>query len=240
MPGFEPLENTGESAGFTATGGVRVDQLYRAVLDGDEARIRALLSGVLGVSGRLLLERQRAQLDIFESLLAALRREALLDGLTGVYNRRGFQHLGARLLEDLARTRRAAHVVYADVDDFKRVNDTAGHSGGNRHLRDVTAVLAQAAGPAALIGRLGGDEFAMIVPLDTQDDEPLPERIRSVAAACNAQRCRLPLSLSVGVAPFDPLQPAALPVLLEQADRAMYLDKTGKFRRRLRVQTLNL
>lgn len=240
MPGFEPLENTGESDGFSLAGGVRVEQLYSAVLDGDEERIRALLSGVLGVSGRLLLERQRAQLNIIESLLTVLRREALLDGLTGVYNRRGFQHLGTRLLADLARVRRAAHVLYADVDDFKRVNDTAGHGAGNRHLRDVTAVLTQAAGPGALIGRLGGDEFAMIVPVDAQDDEPLPERIRSVAAACNAQRSRLPLSLSLGLAPFDPQRPVPLAQLLEQADRAMYRDKVGKFHRGLRVRTLSL
>ncbi len=242
MPGFASLSLSEELAALVPGGGVYAEQLYQAVLDGDEERVHALLAAVLGVNGRLLLERQHAQLDIIESLLGSMRRVALFDVLTGAYNRRGFLHVGARMLEGLQRQRRGALVLYVDVDDIKRVNDTDGHGAGDRQLRDAVAVLERAAGPGALLGRLGGDEFAAIVSGRPEDHGALLERIQYEVTACNtcAGGHGLPLSLSVGTAVFDPLQPVPLAALLEQADRLMYGEKTGKSHRSLQVRMHSL
>lgn len=240
MPGPAPHSASPDPAPPTLADGLCAEQLYRAVLDGDEARVRALLTAVLGVNGRLLLERQQAQLNLIESLLTSMRRLAFVDALTGAYNRRGFMHVGARALEELGRNLRSALVLYVDVDDIKRVNDTGGHEAGDRQLCDAIAVLERATGPGAILGRLGGDEFAAVVRGSAADHGALLERIQQEITACNTAGRWPQLSLSVGVTVFDPLRPTALDVLLGQADRAMYQDKTGKFQRHLRAQIRSL
>ena len=240
MHGFPSLTVPDTLALPLAGNGVLAEQLCGAVLDGDDERVRRLLREVLGIGGQRLLERQRAQLAAFETLFGSMRRVALNDELTGVYNRRGFLRMGTRMLDALGRNLRSALVVYADVDDVKRINDTGGHSAGDRLLCDAAAALERAAGEGAVLGRLGGDEFAVLVRLGNDDRDSILERIRREVAACNANGRYPPLSLSLGSTPFDPLRPALLPTLLEKADRAMYVEKMTKLHRGLQAQLRSL
>jgi diguanylate cyclase (GGDEF)-like protein len=105
------------------------------------------------------------------SLLTALRKSlraqqylARTDGLTGLYGRREFED---RLEHDLALAQRdgsALTIAYVDLDDFKAVNDTDGHAGGDQVLRAIGRVLRGSVREADTAARVGGDEFALILP----------------------------------------------------------------------------
>lgn len=236
MYGFTSLSVSESPVNTTGEGGL-IDQVCGAVLDGDDERVHALLQEVLGINGRRLMERQQAQLSTLETLLGKMRRVALNDELTGVYNRRGFLRMGTRMLDALGRNLRGALVVYVDVDDVKHVNDTGGHGAGDRLLCDAAMVLDRAiAGGGALVGRLGGDEFAVLVRQGNYDRESLLARVKEEVETCNAGGRYPPLSLSLGISQFDPLRPQPLITLLEQADRAMYTEKMTKLHRGLQAQ----
>jgi diguanylate cyclase (GGDEF)-like protein len=94
----------------------------------------------------------------------ALAEDSRTDALTGCLNRRGFDE---RLAGELSRARRAGTcvgLVLIDLDRFKVVNDTLGHSAGDELLRRVARVVCEQLRPADALGRLGGDEFAVLVP----------------------------------------------------------------------------
>lgn len=161
----------------------------------------------------------------------ALRRQRQLlrtDPLTGLANRRAF---GDALAHDLALARRrgsALSLAYLDLDDFKAVNDTAGHAEGDRVLRTVGEVLGRSLREADTAARLGGDEFAFLLP-DTG-----PEGAAQVAGKLASELRQAfiagqwPVDCSIGVVTF-PHARVSLADAMEAADRAMYEAKrSGK------------
>lgn len=159
----------------------------------------------------------------------ALRRQRQLlrtDPLTGIANRRAF---GDALAHDLALARRrgsALSLAYLDLDDFKAVNDTAGHAEGDRVLRTVGEVLGRAFREADTAARLGGDEFAFLLP-DTG-----PEGAAQVAGKLARELRQAfvagewPVDCSIGVVTF-PHARVSMADALAAADRAMYEAKRG-------------
>jgi diguanylate cyclase (GGDEF)-like protein len=115
-----------------------------------------------------------------------LARQASMDGLTGVYNRRSFD---ARMHEAFVahgRSRRPYWVVLIDVDHFKRVNDTHGHQVGDDVLREVARCISAAVRETDFVARYGGEEFVAVLN-DTQDRaaaQLAAEKIRQAIAAC--------------------------------------------------------
>src|SRR5207247_1593642 len=96
-------------------------------------------------------------------LHTALLDLALVDDLTGLYNRRGFLTLATRDLRLAHRSNETLLVAFADLDDLKGVNDAAGHAVGDRALRDTAALLRQTFRDSDLVARIGGDEYAVLV-----------------------------------------------------------------------------
>ena len=168
----------------------------------------------------------RAELEQSEQHLrdrsAELAREAGMDPLTGVANRRALTDL-AESAGDGRLT--SSVVVAADIDHFKRINDTFGHVLGDDVLRRVARLLADVAGPEATVVRLGGDEFVAVLA-----DGTLGSAAVLGAAACERVRSwpwehltpGLQVTVSVGVA-----EGGDLPRLLAAADQALYESKRG-------------
>jgi diguanylate cyclase (GGDEF)-like protein len=163
----------------------------------------------------------------------ALRRErqsAVTDALTGILNRRGLEErleLEVGVAQD---RRRTLSVLVLDCDDFKDINDRAGHEFGDALLREVADVLTRSLPENAEVARLGGDEFVvMLLGAGAEEAEELGARIRSVLAE-GLTDAGYPLRLSGGIAtyPFDGATPTAL---LRAADQALYFAKdAGKDR----------
>jgi len=103
---------------------------------------------------------------LLDTLKTHLRREESLartDALTRILNTRAFADATSSLLRLAARHRRSTALGYIDLDDFKAVNDNAGHSEGDKVLQAVAAVLTRCVRTSDVVGRLGGDEFAVFM-----------------------------------------------------------------------------
>lgn len=160
----------------------------------------------------------------------ALRKMSLCDGLTGLYNRRGFFMLAQQHL-NVARTNPGhAILLYFDLNDFKPINDTFGHATGDEALKEVAAILAETFRDSDLCGRLGGDEFvALAVNCLDPTGEVLVKRLDERLAAHNAREGRkFVLSVGRGLARFDPNNPKSLQQLLDEADARLYEDKRAR------------
>lgn len=206
--------------------GELANQLRSAALEGDEVRVKRLLSELLRFKGIPRGRRIALQLPALLNLVRSLRSVAMSDDLTGLNNRRGFMQIGTRFLDVACRDQRAAHLVYFDLDNLKQVNDTAGHSSGDILIRQTGNLLRDLFpnyGVYEVLGRLGGDEFAA---LTTSADYALRSAAVLRARRPPAGRVGFPaLSLSVGVAHFDPRRPVSIDELLKIAEQAMYEHK---------------
>ena len=160
-----------------------------------------------------------------------LKHFAVHDQLTGLLNRRGLEDILSR---SIAKAKRGAvsSLLYTDLDNFKDVNDTIGHSAGDDVLVILVDLLKAALRTEDIVFRLGGDEFAVLLDgIDGREALFAAERLR---AAVEAHRFELqgrvfPLSLSIGVVRIDGT--LALGELLSEADTAMYRAKAqGKNR----------
>src|SRR6266852_4184632 len=117
--------------------------------------------------------------DERNGLEAALLDLALVDDLTGLYNRRGFLTLATRDLRLARRGNETLLVAFADLDDLKGVNDTAGHALGDRAWRDTAALLRQTFRDSDLVARIGGDKYAVLVRHSGPESaEVLSERLK--------------------------------------------------------------
>ncbi len=159
-----------------------------------------------------------------------LRSLALVDELTGLYNRRGFLALARQQLRIAGRVGAAVSQVYVDMDGLKQINDRLGHRTGDRALVETADILRETFRDADVIARIGGDEFAVLtVESGTSGADTMLERLRERLARRNsvADR-RYGLSLSVGVARAEAGSGASVDELLASADRWMYEQKRAK------------
>jgi two-component system cell cycle response regulator len=161
-----------------------------------------------------------------------VERQALMDGLTGLANRRQCEE---SLADELARVERfggSLAIVVADLDWFKDVNDRYGHPAGDSLLREFAALLQESLRDVDLAGRWGGEEFLLVLPgTDLAGGARVAERIRAAVASrmVLVDGTPIPVTASFGVASVPPAQTAA--ELFAAADAALYEAKrTGKNR----------
>ena len=155
---------------------------------------------------------------------------SLTDELTGLHNRRGFFTLAEQFLKLARRQKQGIYMLYADLDNLKEINDTFGHKEGDRALIETANILKRNYRDSDVIARIGGDEFAMI-PIGTAKDHIniITSRFEKCIETYNSTSDRkYKLSLSYGLAYYDPEQPCSLDELLMQADKTMYEHKQRK------------
>ncbi len=155
---------------------------------------------------------------------------SITDELTGLYNRRGFFTLAEQRLKLAKRQRRGIFMLYADVDGLKAINDTLGHQEGDMALVDTANLLKATYRESDIIARIGGDEFVVIPVGSAGDDiEIIPARLQKNLDHHNATENRdYMLSISIGIAYYDPGNPCSIDELLAAGDRMMYEHKKIK------------
>jgi diguanylate cyclase (GGDEF)-like protein len=147
--------------------------------------------------------------------VAAAEANALVDPLTGVFNRRGWNALVGRETARSQRERTSMTVFIMDIDQFKLINDRYGHARGDQVLKDVASAIRTSARANDVVARLGGDEFGLLA-LEDGSTEALLERLDRALAPIG-------VSLSVGYATAPPGTDVG--IATEAADRRMYVNK---------------
>ncbi|MFO0659956.1 MAG: GGDEF domain-containing protein [Polyangiaceae bacterium] len=164
-----------------------------------------------------------------EQVLRRVYESSVLDGLTGVHNRK---YLDERMYAEAAfalRHNGMLSLIMIDIDHFKRVNDTYGHPVGDSVLRSLTSALRQALRSEDVLARYGGEELAVLVRgIDHASACRLGERLREVIEQCVVQHEEIALKItaSLGVASLSECDPARTPsALVALADERLYQAK---------------
>lgn len=155
-----------------------------------------------------------------------LEKAVVLDRLTGVLNREGFTAQSNEHLLKLARYKSSYALVYLDIDQFKRLNDTIGHACGDAALRTVASSMQQGIRQQDLVARIGGDEFAILLGDCTENDavQVVQRILADVASKTIGQSQPAPrVTLSAGMVWVGQRsEPASLDQLMAVADKLMY------------------
>ncbi len=157
---------------------------------------------------------------------AAIYKEAITDGLTGLAHRRHFEHT---LTFETERSRREGSplcLLMLDLDFFKTVNDTHGHVVGDEVLRSTGRLLKARSRPGDLVARYGGEEFAVILPdCDLQQAVVVGEALRKAIKETFAREGPARITISVGAAAFEAAQDRSHEDFIKKADEALYASK---------------
>ncbi|MDX2350108.1 MAG: GGDEF domain-containing protein, partial [Porticoccus sp.] len=125
-------------------------------------------------------------------------------------------------------------VIYIDMDDFKKINDTYGHAAGDEVLKSFGSVVSQCKRKSDLVGRIGGEEFSMVLhKTDVGGALKFSNKIRAAAKSetVTFEGQVIDYNMSIGVAIFDKANPLSLDQLMRNADTALYQAKAlGKDR----------
>lgn len=160
---------------------------------------------------------------------ARLLELSITDELTGLRNRRGFFALAEQQLKLARRAKETIYLLYADVDDFKSINDRFGHDEGDRLLSDIAATMVDCYRESDVISRFGGDEF-VVLPVGTSAEgvDIIINRFNRAFDQLQSDGRGYRVSVSFGLARFDPARPCSLDDLISVADSSMYKQKQSK------------
>jgi diguanylate cyclase (GGDEF)-like protein len=187
-----------------------------------------LLLAVVGISlaallGTLILAWSRNE------QMQRLQREASLDPLTGLKNRRRFEEELRMAMARSRRDRTTGAVLVLDLDDFKQVNDSRGHPAGDRMIEEIAGVLRRRTRESDVLARIGGDEFAIVLPRCSPTEARMVAE--SIGTAIREHRSTdgdlNPITASVGVAIFGDERRTSIDSVVSEADTAMYAAKDG-------------
>lgn len=157
------------------------------------------------------------------------QRITLIDELTGLYNRRGFYYLARQHIKLVNRSKGDLLLILADLDNMKFINDNFGHLEGDAALRTIAKILKKTFRSTDILSRLDGDEFTVIAfGASEQAAEVIKDRLQRNLNAYNHKNGHYHLSLSMGVAKYNPREDMTLEDLVAQADKNLYDDKRGK------------
>lgn len=166
-----------------------------------------------------------------EAIQQEMARQARTDPLTGLLNRRAFLEEMSRHIDRLDREDQPGTLLFADLDDFKPVNDRLGHEVGDQVLQRTASILRHTVRPSDLVARLGGDEFALW--MNGADHMTAAERAEHLCAEVPRELGEIAgdgvnsPSVSIGIATREAGSHEPVDNLLRRADQAMYAVKRG-------------
>jgi len=164
-----------------------------------------------------------------ESLEQDIRDLSIRDDLTVLYNRRGFLLLAERALQLARRTGTPFSLLFIDLDNLKRVNDSLSHDVGSNFICEMADLLKICFRETDVIGRIGGDEFVVAGVASLSGIRLSARRLEKAVASRNlTEGHRYPLSFSFGHVTSEAGRKESLDELLNQADSAMYANKRNK------------
>jgi diguanylate cyclase (GGDEF)-like protein/PAS domain S-box-containing protein len=195
---------------------------------GEEIQAVLNLSVVSSETGEFLYSVLQVQ-DVTESmkLTVQLEYQASYDELTGLLNRRAFETQLEQAWERSTENEKKSYLMFMDLDQFKVVNDTSGHTAGDQLLRAVSDILTDSVRNDDVVGRLGGDEFAIILlecppEVASRIAESIRQRIEEFRFHWDVETYRI--GVSIGGVPIDP-DVGDISELQQLADAACYAAK---------------
>jgi diguanylate cyclase (GGDEF)-like protein len=184
-----------------------------------------LLFGAYLTYEKVLINRLRMELAQGQVRSIQWRNLALVDPLTGLYNRRFAER---RLSAEIGRAERRGYaltLVLFDLDSFKGINDKFGHAAGDVALKEFGERLSKAVREADVAARLGGDEFMLLLTeCDSTQVRSVMKRLESIEIKLDGER--IPIGYSVGWTQYKFGQKPS--ELMEEADKVLYADKQGR------------
>ncbi len=177
---------------------------------------------------KLLADRVGEELERV-NLEEKLRKKAIRDPLTGLYNRRYFNETIQREIDRGKRYGHPMAILMMDINNFKKVNDRHSHLIGDKVLKEIAALLEENIRGADLVVRYGGDEFLLMLPEIGNTTQAVVSRIKRIIDRWNEKNdlISFPLGMAIGVAHWRPGQSSDVEEVLKEADDRMYEDKRG-------------
>jgi diguanylate cyclase (GGDEF)-like protein len=173
------------------------------------------------------VEELRSEVNAAQARLAELEKIADLDPLAPIANRRAFVRELSRTISYAERYNVPTSLIYFDVNDLKKINDTYGHAGGDTVLVHVANTLMTNLRGSDMVGRLGGDEFAiLLVQADENEAHEKAAQLAKIVAETppRFEGISIPVRIAYGAYTFKPGEKAS--DVLARADKRMYQQKT--------------
>jgi diguanylate cyclase len=177
------------------------------------------------------LDTSQTEIEKLKQELTRVREEAMIDGLTGLMNRRAFDERIEAALAQLPEHSSGLCLLMLDIDHFKRINDTFGHVFGDRVLRTIGQLLKATVKGQDTVARYGGEEFAVLLPETPRAGAlTVGERVRESVAESRIRRLNSDetigsVTISLGLARYRAGDSPA--TFIERADAALYLSKAN-------------
>lgn len=159
-----------------------------------------------------------------------LNRISMSDELTGIYNRRGFYEFANNLLKAPENEGKRAALIFGDLDNLKKINDTFGHDEGDYAIKTAASFMKSCFRQTDVVARIGGDEFAAFAVCEDRNIiASIPRRIKNMAALNNIRSTK-PYNVTISVGLFELICSSDKDVqsYMDKADTALYADKKNK------------